>query len=312
MASSVRHGELDHAAPRDAIAGTRRDLVERIHALHREQLPAGRDQVLRLRDEIGEVGEGARDHDVEACARASIARRARTRPRRWRARAPSSPASRNAALLVARIEQRHRAGRAARSRAESREGPRRFRRRARVCAPSRCGSTERLSSTCSTTICSGLAHRREVVHAVPLRDQLEVCRELRARGIGQREAHRREALGDPCFEGHADFSVGAACRPAGGASGGPAAARSPRASRPGCARPGRPFPGRCWRELLLDFPREAAHGGVVDVGGDARRLPARAGARPRPSGARCSPRTWPRSPPARRPAVIARQPLRQS
>src|SRR6185437_1030244 len=52
----------------------------------------------------------------------------------------------------------------------------------------------------------GLAHRREVVHAVPLRDELEIGRELRRGPSGKREIHGGEPLRDARFERHARFS----------------------------------------------------------------------------------------------------------
>src|SRR5512135_2191577 len=47
------------------------------------------------------------------------------------------------------------------------------------------------------------AHRSEVVHAVPLREELEVARELRGRAVRQLQVHRADALSDLRFERHA-------------------------------------------------------------------------------------------------------------
>ena len=281
--------------------GHARDLVERIDALHREQPPAGRDQVLRLRDEIGEVGEGARDDDVEARRRAATARRARTRPSTFARPSSVFACCEERALLVARVEQRHVAasGRAIASGMPGKPAPVPTSSE-RAARRSRCGRTREAVEQVQHHHLLGLAHRREVVHAVPLRDAARGARRAASRCAGGNvEAHRREALGDAARRGvmRCCFSRAAACDAA------LQVHQQQRDRRRRDALDARGLAdglGPMLRELLLHFLRQAAHATRSRGRREAPASPARAGARLRPSGARCSPRTWLRSRPARR------------
>ncbi len=239
-----------------------RDLLERIHALHRDQhgrraRPGG----CACCDEVGEIGEGARDRRRRSAARDSSPRRDRTRPRRW-----SSPSSvfawrRNAHFLwlessnVTRI-----AGRAMAIGMPGQSGAGTDVERALPPVAQVRQHREAIEHVQRHHL-RGIAHRGEVVHAVPLREEVQVggraSRPRRRAGRAPSPRFPRGLLGEAsCVLLRRDRA-----RQARGASDARAGARSPPASHPGCARPdprSRAGAGRASGATSFDRPRTLA------------------------------------------------------
>ena len=149
-------------------------------------------------DERREIGERARDHDVERRCRARSPRRAPSRASTLASASSIAACCRNAPFLWLRVEQRRRATRAARSRAESPGTPPPLptsSTRTTVVARQVRQHGERVEHVMRDHSLR-LANRRQVVRAVPLaraaRDTRRACRaapcgsEARAPADGQR------------------------------------------------------------------------------------------------------------------------------
>ena len=85
-----------------------RDLLVRMHALHRDERAVRRAHRRPASvDEVGEVGERARDDDVERLRRLPVLRRARSRTLDVGERELDRRLPQERALLVVAVEQRH-------------------------------------------------------------------------------------------------------------------------------------------------------------------------------------------------------------
>ena len=238
-------------------------------------------------DERREVGERARDHDVERRRRREVLdARGRRRSTLRERRARSTACVQERALLVVAVEQRRRASRAARSRAGCRARRRRCRRRAARSAV-RARQVRQHGERVEHVVrdhALRLADRGQVVRAVPLREQREVGERAASRCAGGSATPRapraraecpRRASATPASRGHRRR-----CR-AGTRRAGCGAARKPRfrcTSSSEIAAGVMPemraawpiVSGRCWLSFCctsVDRPRTVA---VVEVRAAAR------------------------------------------
>ena len=190
----VRARAARRARRRANVARQLREFLVRMHAFHRDQhAAAARRWRAPTSRERREIGECARDHDVERRGRREVLDARCVRRRRWKPELDRRLREERA-LLVIRLEQRRRAS-----------GPRDRQRNAgnaaaaadiehaqrRPIAADR-GSTASASSSVMRDHALRLANRRQVVRAIPLREQRQIRGQLVARCIGG-SAMRRAA-----------------------------------------------------------------------------------------------------------------------
>ena len=249
-----RDVQLDHVRDRGAWPGRCAISSNGCTPFIASIVPPGASRCSRLRDEVGEVGERARDDDVEGRCRVPRLDALADDLRRWPAPVRPCAWRRNAAFLwlesssvTAQVRARDGERNAGQSGAGAHVEQRRARRR-------RAAARRGCRAGAATTICSGLAHRGEVVDPVPLLEQAQVGDELRAaRPRRARVPAPRAPRRGGAASVHALLSSARARSASARASGAPAAAKSPPGVTPWMRAAWPSVSGRCWRELLLHF-----------------------------------------------------------